>query len=34
MVRAQNAGEDVRPYQSGDRVGLTIAPGAARLLVD
>ena len=34
MVRAQNAGEDVRPYQSGDRVGLVIAPGAAKLLVD
>ena len=34
LVRAQNAGEDVQLYQPGDRVGLTIAPGGARLLVD
>ena len=34
VVRSQNAGVDVEPFQSGDRVGLRIAPGAARLLVD
>ena len=34
LVRSQNAGVDVEPFQSGDRVDLAIAPGAARLLVD
>ena len=34
LVRSQNAGEDAPPNRSGDRVGLAIAPGAARLLVD
>ncbi len=34
LVRAQNAGESAEPFGPGDRVGLAIAPGAARLLVD
>ena len=34
LVRAQNAGADTTPHCAGDRVGLAIAPGAARLLVD
>ena len=34
LVRAQNAGVDATPYRTGDRVGLEIAPGGARLLVD
>ena len=34
LVRSQNAGEDVQLYRPGDRVGLAIAPGGARLLVD
>ena len=34
LVRSQNAGADATPFLVGDRVGLAIAPGAARLLVD
>ena len=34
LVRLQNAGVDAVPFRTGDRVGLAIAPGAARLLVD
>ena len=34
LVRAQNVGADAVPYRTGDRVGLAIAPGGARLLVD
>ena len=34
QVRLQNAGADAAPYRAGDRVGLAVAPGAARLLVD
>ena len=34
LVRLQNAGVDATPFRTGDRVGLAIAPGAARLLVD
>ena len=34
LVRTQNAGTDATPHRVGDRVGLAIAPGAARLLVD
>ena len=34
LVRLQNAGVDAAPYRTGDRVGLAIAPGGARLLVD
>ena len=33
-VRAQNAGGGARPFRPGDRIGLAIADGAARLLVD
>ena len=33
-VRAQNAGGAATPFRSGDRVGLAVAAGAARLLVD
>ena len=34
LVRTQNAGRETRTFRPGDRVGVTIAPGAARLLVD
>ena len=34
LVRLQNAGADAAPFRIGDRVGLAIAPGGARLLVD
>ena len=34
LVRAQNVGGDATPHRVGDRVGLAIAPGGARLLVD
>ena len=34
LVRLQNAGTDATPFRAGDRVGLAIAPGGARLLVD
>ena len=34
LVRSQNAGVEATPFRLGDRVGLAVAPGAARLLVD
>ena len=34
LARMQNAGVDAEPFRTGDRVGLAIADGAARLLVD
>ncbi len=34
LVRAQNVGSDTTSFRNGDRVGLAIAPGGARLLVD